>query len=300
MAVYLRAIFAPGIRVVGCIPSLWRGHGRQGMQRLIVLSYVLAGTNVSSVDRLVTVLEPKALIRAPTMRSAKLDRRSANREVPWTLEAPVSATCQAAFSLTPFAVSKHRLPLVARSSTNIIDQRAQRAYLSIHQSTNSHGQSRSGNNNSQLCNALNLKAQPSPPAVPTRQSSESNRTAQHIVHTSSRPQTASPAESNRTAFPSRATGSPLFPACLALRPSSSPSERHSAQSAHCPGISAVYQRTIAPLSTSIRKFRLFSRPPTVTSITSPRTARLSHLSKHFPRSQHPLPFPIYRQFPLFA
>ena len=61
------------------------------MQRLIVLSYVLAGTNVSSADRLVTVLEPKALIRAPTMRSAKLDRRSANREVPWTLEAPVLA-----------------------------------------------------------------------------------------------------------------------------------------------------------------------------------------------------------------
>lgn len=101
------------------------------MQRLIVLSYVLAGTDLPSADRLITVLEPKALIRAPTMRSAKLDRRSANREVPWTLEAPVLATCQAAFSLTPFAVSKHRLPFVARSSTNIIDQRAQRAYLSI-------------------------------------------------------------------------------------------------------------------------------------------------------------------------
>lgn len=134
MAVHLRAIFAPGIRVVGCIPSLWRGHGRQGMQRLIVLSYVLAGTDSPSADRLVTVLEPKALIRAPTMRSAKLDCRSANREVPWTLEAPVPATCQAAFSLTPFAVSKHRLPLVARSSSNIIDQRAQRAYLSINPS----------------------------------------------------------------------------------------------------------------------------------------------------------------------
>lgn len=52
MAVHLRAIFAPGIRVVGCIPSLWKGHGRQGMQHLIVLSYVLAGTNVSSADRL--------------------------------------------------------------------------------------------------------------------------------------------------------------------------------------------------------------------------------------------------------
>lgn len=73
MAVHLRAIFAPGIRVVGCIPSLWRRHGRQGMQRLIVLSYVLSGTNSPSADRLVTVLEPKALIRAPTMRSAKLD-----------------------------------------------------------------------------------------------------------------------------------------------------------------------------------------------------------------------------------
>lgn len=134
MAVHLRAIFASGIRVVGCIPCLGRGHGRQGTQRLIVLSYVLAGTDSPSADRLVTVLEPKALIRAPTMRSAKLDRRSANREVPWTLEAPVPATCQAVFSLTPFAVSKHRLPLVARSSTNIIDQRAQRAYLSINSS----------------------------------------------------------------------------------------------------------------------------------------------------------------------
>lgn len=226
MAVYLRAIFAPGIRVVGCIPCLGRGHGRQGTQRLIVLSYVLAGTDSPSADRLVTVLEPKALIRAPTMRSAKLDRST--------------------------------------------------------------------------CNALNLKAQPSPPAVPTRRSSESNRTAQHIVHASSRPQTASPAESNRVAFPFRATGSPLFPACPALRPSSSPSARHSAQSAHCPRISADYQRTIDPLRTNIRKFRLFSRPPTATSATSPRTARLSHLSKHFPRSQHPLPFPIFRQFPIFA
>lgn len=89
MAVHLRAIFAPGIRVVGCIPSLWRGHG---MQRLIVLSYVLAGTNVSSADRPVNILEPNALIRAHAMRSAKLDRRSANWEVPWTLEALVPAT----------------------------------------------------------------------------------------------------------------------------------------------------------------------------------------------------------------
>jgi len=92
MAVHLRAIFAPGIRVVGCIPSLWKGHGRQGMQRLIVLSYVLAGTNVSSADRPVNILEPNALIRAHAMRSAKLDRRSANWEVPWTLEALVPAT----------------------------------------------------------------------------------------------------------------------------------------------------------------------------------------------------------------
>lgn len=195
--------------------------------------------------------------------------------------------------LYPFAVSKHRLPLVERSSTNIIYQRAQRANLSINLFINrpiSHGQSRSGkatpscDPDRNTCNALNLKAQPPPPAVPTRRSSESNRTAQHIVHTSSRPQTASPAESNRTAFPSRATGSPLFPACPALRPSSSPSARHSAQSAHCPGISADYQRTIDPLRTNIRKFRLFSRPPTATSITLPRTARLSHLSKHIPRS----------------
>ena len=137
-------------------------------------------------------------------------------------------------------------------------------------------------------------------AVTASRSHESNRTAQHIVHTSSRLQTASPAESNRTAFPSRETRSSLFPSFPSLRPSSSPSARHSAQSAHCPRISADYQRTIDPLRTNIRKFRLFSRPPTATSATSPRTARLSHLSKHFPRSQHPLPFPIYRQFPLFA
>lgn len=190
--------------------------------------------------------------------------------------------------------------------TSSISEQSERIYLSIHQSTNFHEQSRSCkatpscDPDRNTCNALNLKAQTSPPAVPTRRSSESNRTAQHIVHASSRPQTASSAESNRVAFPFRATGSPLFPACPALRPSSSPSARHSAQSAHCPGISADYQRTIDPLLTNIRKFRLFSRPPTATSATSPRTARLSHLSKHFPRSQHPLPFPIYRQFPLFA
>lgn len=88
----------------------------------------------------------------------------------------------------PFAVSKHRLPLVARSSTNIIDQRAQRAYLSINPSIDQFPRAIPlWQSNSQLCpdrstcNALNLKAQPSPPAVPTRRSSESNRTAQHIV-----------------------------------------------------------------------------------------------------------------------
>ena len=183
--------------------------------------------------------------------------------------------------------------------TSSISEHSERIY----QSTNFHEQSRSCkatpscDPDRNTCNALNLKAQPSPPAVPTRRSSESNRTAQHIVHASSRLQTASPAESNRVAFPFRATGSPLFPSFPSLRPSSSPSAQHSA---HCPGIPADYQRTVAPLRTSIRNFRLFSRPPTATSATSPRTARLSHLSKHFPRSQHPLPFPIYRQFPLFA
>lgn len=42
MAVHLRAIFAPGIRIVGCIPilGLGRGYGGQAMQRLIVLSCV--------------------------------------------------------------------------------------------------------------------------------------------------------------------------------------------------------------------------------------------------------------------
>lgn len=91
MAVHLRAIFAPGIRVVGCIPSLWRGHG---MQRLIVLSCVLAGTDLSSADRSVNFLDSNALMRAPTMCSAKLGRRSANREVPWTLEAPIAPRCK--------------------------------------------------------------------------------------------------------------------------------------------------------------------------------------------------------------
>lgn len=64
----------------------------QGMQRLIVLSYVLAGTDLSSADRSVNFLDSNALMRAHAMRSAKLDRRSANWEVPWTLEAPVPAT----------------------------------------------------------------------------------------------------------------------------------------------------------------------------------------------------------------
>ena len=102
MAVHLRAIFAPGIRIVGCIPilGLGRGYGGQAMQSLIVLSCVLAGTDLPSADRSVNFLDSNALMRAPTMRSAKLGRRSANREVPWTLEAPIAATCQTAFSLT--------------------------------------------------------------------------------------------------------------------------------------------------------------------------------------------------------
>lgn len=277
------------------------------MQRLIVLSCVLAGTDLPSADRSVNFLDSNALMRAPTMCSAKLGRRSANREVPWILEAPIAATCQAAFSLTHSQFRSTDCPsLQDPQRTSSISEQSERIYLSIHQSTNFPRAIPLLQSNSQLstdrntCNALNLKAQPSPPAVPIRQSSESNRTAQHIVHTSSRPQTVSPAESNRTAFPSCETGSPLFPSFLSFRPSSSPSARHSAQPAHCPGISADYQRTIAPLRTSIRKFRLFSRPPTATSITSPRTVRLSHLSKHFPSSQHPLPFPIFRQFPLFA
>lgn len=70
------------------------------MQSLIVLSCVLAGTDLPSADRSVNFLDSNALMRAPTMRSAKLGRRSANREVPWTLEAPIAATCQTAFSLT--------------------------------------------------------------------------------------------------------------------------------------------------------------------------------------------------------
>lgn len=96
MAVHLRAIFAPGIRIVGCIPilGLGRGYGGQAMQRLIVLSCVLAGTDLPSADRSVNFLDSNALMRAPTMRSAKLGRRSANREVPWTLEAPIAPRCK--------------------------------------------------------------------------------------------------------------------------------------------------------------------------------------------------------------
>ena len=141
MAVHLRAIFAPGIRVVGCIPSLWRGHG---MQRLIVLSCVLAGTDLPSADRSVNFLDSNALMRAPTMCSAKLGRRSANREVPWTLEAPIAATCQAAFSLTHSqfrSTDCHSLQDPQRTSS--ISEQSERIYLSIHQSTNFHEQSRS-------------------------------------------------------------------------------------------------------------------------------------------------------------
>lgn len=64
------------------------------MQRLIVLSCVLAGTDLPSADRSVNFLDSNALMRAPTMRSAKLGRRSANREVPWTLEAPIAPRCK--------------------------------------------------------------------------------------------------------------------------------------------------------------------------------------------------------------
>lgn len=121
------------------------GHGRQGMQRLIVLSYVLAGTNVSSADRSVNFLDSNALMRAPTMCSAKLGRRSANREVPWTLEAPIAATCQAAFSLTHSQFRSTDCPsLQDPQPTSSISEHSERIYQSIHQSTNSHGQSRSG------------------------------------------------------------------------------------------------------------------------------------------------------------
>lgn len=153
MAVHLRAIFAPGIRIVGCIPilGLGRGYGGQAMQSLIVLSCVLAGTDLPSADRSVNFLDSNALMRAPTMRSAKLGRRSANREVPWTLEAPIAATCQTAFSLTHSQFRSTDCPsLQDPQRTSSISEHSERIYQSIHQSTNSHGQSRSGNNNSQL------------------------------------------------------------------------------------------------------------------------------------------------------
>lgn len=149
------------------------------------------------------------------------------------------------------------------------------------------------------CNALNLKAQPSPPAVPTRRSSESNRTAQHIVHTSSRPQTVSPAESNRTAFPSCETGSPLFPSFLSFRPSSSPSARHFAQSTHYLGIPADYQRTVASLRQTsaisvcfldLQPLPAQHRPVQPVSATSPSISP----------GRIPVSLPIFRQFPLFA
>ena len=131
MAVHLRAIFAPGIRVVGCIPSLWRGHG---MQRLIVLSCVLAGTDLPSADRSVNFLDSNALMRAPTMCSAKLGRRSANREVPWTLEAPIAATCQAAFSLTHSQFRSTDCPsLQDPQRTSSISEQSERIYPSIDQ-----------------------------------------------------------------------------------------------------------------------------------------------------------------------
>lgn len=115
------------------------------MQRLIVLSCVLAGTDLSSADRSVNFLDSNALMRAPTMCSAKLGRRSANREVPWTLEAPIAATCQAAFSLTHSQFRSTDCPsLQDPQPTSSISEHSERIYQSIHQSTNSHGQSRSG------------------------------------------------------------------------------------------------------------------------------------------------------------
>ena len=145
MAVHLRAIFAPGIRIVGCIPilGLGRGYGGQAMQSLIVLSCVLAGTDLPSADRSVNFLDSNALMRAPTMRSAKLGRRSANREVPWTLEAPIAATCQTAFSLTHSQFRSTDCPsLQDPQRTSSISEQSERIYLSIHQSTNFNEQSR--------------------------------------------------------------------------------------------------------------------------------------------------------------
>lgn len=306
MAVHLRAIFAPGIRVVGCIPSLWRGHGRQGMQRLIVLSYVLAGTNVSSADRLVTVLEPKALIRAPTMRSAKLDRRSANREVPWTLEAPVPATCQAAFPLTHSQFRSTDCPsLQDPRPTSSISEQSERIYQSINRPIST-GNPALAKQLPAVTRSQHLQ-RPKPQGtavIASRSHSPIKRIEPH--RPTYRPRIVPPAdriasriEPCRIPVPcNRKPPFPIFPLFATIIISKRTAL--DAQSAHCPGIPADYQRTVATLRTSIRKFRLFSRPPTATSATSPRTARLSHLSKHFPRSQHPLPFPIYRQFPHFC
>ena len=73
-----------------------------------------------------------ALMRAPTMRSAKLDRRSANREVPWTLEAPVLATCQAAFSFTHSQFRSTNCPsLQDPQRTSSISEQSERIYQSI-------------------------------------------------------------------------------------------------------------------------------------------------------------------------
>lgn len=146
MAVHLRAVFVPGIRVIGCIPCLGRGHGRQGTQRLIVLPYVLAGTDLPSADRPVNVLEPKALIRAPTMRSAKLDLAEAR-----TGKSPGSSKHR----FPPHAKLHSPLPhsqfrstdcpsLQDHQPTSSISEHSECIYQSIHQSTSFHEQSRSG------------------------------------------------------------------------------------------------------------------------------------------------------------
>ena len=114
------------------------------------------------------------------------------------------------------------------------------------------------------CNALNLKAQPSPPAVPIRQSSESNRTAQHIVHTSFRPQTVSHSRPVQLE-------APFSQLC----------DHHHLQAHGIPPTISEPSPLCAPASANSA---CFSAPPTATSITLPRTARLSHLSKHIPRS----------------
>lgn len=104
----------------------------------------------------------------------------------------------------PFAVSKHRLPLVARSSTNIIDQRAKRAYLSINPSIDQFPRAIPLlQSNSQLstdrntCNALNLKAQPFPFA------NQANRTAPPNTSSTHRPARKPYRQPNRTVPHSR-------------------------------------------------------------------------------------------------